>query len=507
MKTPPSIELGDGTTFLDLNLAPSIKSFLRLGPNLLAIVAGRANNQTEDFRIKIEVPGEPGITSITPFTENIEGNRIHLRWSTAVPQKTIVKISTSTFGVEPEIFQSSTATRNYHFTHEAPYSNADHGFNRTYTLLKPDLQHWEQDFVNGLRNSTTFSVPGYEIKTIFTRQDTDWHYLQVRDASGADIDPALSDPDFHPFWYRQIPPDFGTPPFEARPYDGPAFTQASTPIHYGTAQDFPNARTTLTPPTGGDGHTLWLYRTVDGGTTGYNGSYLDLRLRGEASVYLNGEFLQQTYNMVDPDSWPYTSGDLHYTQAKSYWYQFGHINPGPNLLAIAVHNTSQTLGFSAELRGQTKPLFFVRDIETELFGNTFSINYLTDTAQPTFLKIRPIGGELITYQVPGDRVYHQFQATGLAANVPHICELYRGDGELFGTVPNPPFGQGGQRITRKFDHLHSVVHLHPLGTYPGHTTYDGPLFSSLLPNPPSRSSPHGGSNASSYYDDAIHLRP
>jgi hypothetical protein len=427
-QNPTIYREGDGATFLDLNLAPSIKSFLRPGPNLLAVVAGRANGQTEDFGIKIELSGESGIPPITPYTMNTEGNRIHLRWSTADPQKTIVKVINSSNGNDTEIIQSATATRNHHFTHEVPYSNSIHGFGRTYVLLKPDLQYWEQDFVNGLRNTAHFSAPGFETKIIFTYEDTDWHYLQVRDPGGNTIDPALSDPDFHQSWFRQIPPGFGMPPFEALPYDGPAFTQASTPIHYGTAQDFPNAGTTLTPPIGGEGHTLWLYRTIDGGTTGYNGLHLDLRLRGEASVYLNGKLLQHTNNTLAPDSWPNPSDERHYTQGKSYRYQYGHLNPGPNLLAVAVHNNSQTLGFSAELRGETQPLFLLRDLKTELFGNTFSLSYLTSVAQPTTVKIGPSNGDLTTYQIPGDRIFHEIEVPDLEENITYSYEI---------TIPNP----------------------------------------------------------------------
>ena len=84
------------------------------------------------------------------------------------------------------------------------------------------------------------------------------------------------------------------------------------------------------------------------------------------------------------------------------------------------------------------------------FGNTFFINYLTATPQPTYLKIGPVGGDLATYQIPGDRVFHTFKISGLEENVPYICELFRGDGQLFGFDPGIPLGGTGQRHYREF---------------------------------------------------------
>ncbi|MGB0326011.1 MAG: fibronectin type III domain-containing protein [Akkermansiaceae bacterium] len=439
----------DGQTWVTRQ-GSRLRDIILPGPNLLAVVAGRATGQTEDFGFKVELTGEPGIPPITPVTQTKIGNRIHLRWATAVPQKTLVRIQAEQGGGAPEIYESATSTRIHHFTHEIPYSGTDFSNSYSYSILKPDLQIWEQDFVNGLQTTMSFSGRGYEDETLFTHEDPEWHYLQVRNNNGHDVDPALIDRDFHETWFTKTPTGVLSLPFEPSNYDGPAFSQAATPIHYGVAADFPNAGTTLTPSNGGDGHSIWLYRVVDGGETGYLGMELDLRLRGEATIYLNGQRLHQTYQTILPDTWPFSADDLRFTRSKSLTFQSSYINPGPNLLAILVHNSSESLGFSAELRGTKKPLFPVRDIKTDLFGNTFSISYLTATPQPTYLKIGPVGGDLATYQIPGDRVFHTFKISGLEENVPYICELFRGDGQLFGFDPGIPLGGTGQRHYREF---------------------------------------------------------
>jgi hypothetical protein len=448
-ESPIIYQEGDGESWHTVE-PRSLRDVILPGPNLLAVVAGRAAGQTEDFGFQIELTGEPGIPPITPVTETQIGNQIHLRWATAVPQRTIVRISSHQGGGVPEIYQSASATRTHHFVHDIPYSGTSFSNGYTYSLLKPDLEIWDQDFVNGLRTTMSFSGRGYETETLFTHEDSDWHFLQARDESGADADPALTDRDFHDSWFAQLPPGQSLLPFSPAPYDGPEFSQASTPIQYGATSDFPSPGTTLTPPTGGDGHAIWLYRVVDGGETGYHGMELDLRLRGEAIVYFNGQRLNQTYETTLPDTWPYHADDLSFTQLKPLSFQSGHISPGPNLLAVLVHNSDQSLGFSAELRGTKKPLFPIRDIQTELHGNTFSINYLTATPQPTYLKIGPVGEELTTYQIPGDRIFHQFKISDLEENVPYICELFRGDGQLFGFDPDIPFGGAGQRHFREF---------------------------------------------------------
>ena len=106
----------------------------------------------------------------------------------------------------------------------------------------------------------SFSGRGYEDETLFTHEDPEWHYLQVRNNNGHDVDPALIDRDFHETWFTKTPTGVLSLPFEPSNYDGPAFSQAATPIHYGVAADFPNAGTTLTPSNGGDGHSLALSR-------------------------------------------------------------------------------------------------------------------------------------------------------------------------------------------------------------------------------------------------------
>jgi hypothetical protein len=485
---------GDGTTFLELplHLFPAEKKILKPGPNLLAIAVARAPEETEDFGLKIEITGEPGIVPITPIVRNLTGNHLHLRWATSSPQKTLVKITNFTDGTT-RIFESDAAHRNHYFTRDFPS-----GSTIRYEILKPDRQVWESNTSVGITTVETIEIPK---DTLFSHEDTGWHFLQVRDAGGNDIDPALSDPDFNQTWFSHTPPGFGTPPFSATPYDGPAFSPASTPIHYGAATDFPNAGLELSPPSGGQGHTLWLLKTIDGGFDGFDNLDLSVRIRDDSFIYLNGELVGRTFGAPAGDTWTSHGQSRGQAHSQNISFLIGRhpiLNPGPNLLAISVHSSEtnlSSLGFSAELKGSKKTLPEIRDVQENISGNRFSLSYLTGSPQPTLINFGTNRTNPETHQIPGDRIFHQFETTDLKESTTYFYAVLRDDGSPFAppvtghfTTPDSTFIE---KSSSDWQVLHSLddenLGIDPSLTDPDFNTtwmtlgmpesaYDGPAF-------------------------------
>jgi hypothetical protein len=422
-------EPGDGVSLLDLPRItfPPEKVILRPGPNLLAIAAARVSEEAEDFGFKLQITGEPGIVPISFVTQNIIGNRLHLRWATADRQKTIVKINNT------QIIEGDSAVRNHHFTREfSPGSRIQ------YDILKPDLQSWEGDSTSGI-----ISIPK---AIIFSHVDSGWHYLQVRNAEGNDINPSLADTDFNQTWFQHTPPGFGAPPFKTINYDGPAFISASTPIQYGEAAGFPNFATELTPPAGGEGHTLWLLRSIDGGPNGFGELELDVRVRDDCFIYLNGELIGRTFfDTPASDTWIAHANSTPQPQPLTTTFSnaFGRpifLNPGPNLLAVSVHSSESnltSLGFSAELKVAQKTIPEIRDFQKNISANGFHISYLTGTPQPTIVSFGTNRTHPETHQISGDRIFHQFELADLKGSTTYFYEVLRGDGTPF---PDPIIG-------------------------------------------------------------------
>jgi hypothetical protein len=266
---------GDGVTFEDLPLEqlPSYRKTLRPGPNLFAIAVGRVEDG-ESLGFKVEISGEPGLPPVTRVDEYLVGNQLHLRWATAEPQKTLVRLRDLETQAEV-VIEGDSALRSHHFTRTLPA-----GSSYTWSILKPDGEVWD-----GHNPTGTVTVPP---AILFEEQSDGWFYLQVRDAAGSDIDPSISDPDFFETWYRHVPGGNSSTPFESADYDGPAFQPATLPIHYGADDYFPNAGTVLTAPTGGEAHTLWLLKPIQVDGPGYLNPKLFQKFQGGVNIYLNG---------------------------------------------------------------------------------------------------------------------------------------------------------------------------------------------------------------------------
>lgn len=482
-------EPGDGTTFLDMPpfFGPIEKRVLRPGPNLLAIAVARAPVETEDFGLKVEITGEPGIPPITHVLQNLIGNRLHLRWATAEPQKTLVMINNLTDGTT-QIIESDSSLRNHYFTRAlSPGSIV------RYAILKPDLETWEGD-----STSAQIDIP----KTvIFSHEDNSWNSLQVRNPDGNDTDPTLSDPDFNQTWFQHTPPGFGTPPFPTIPYDGPAFIPAATPIQYGDAAGFPNFATELTPPTSGEGHTLWLLKTIEGGSDGFDDLELSVRVRDDSFVYLNGKFIGRTFGAPATDTWishGQVRGNTHTQNISFSFSKRPYLNPGPNLLAISVHSGESnltSLGFSAELKGTKKTLPEIRDVQENISDNRFSLSYLTGSPQPTLINFGTNRTNPETHQIPGDRIFHQFETTDLKESTTYFYEVLRGDGSPFSAPVTGHFTTPASTFIKKSSSGWQVLHslnneglgIDPALSDPDFNTtwmtlgmadrlYDGPVF-------------------------------
>lgn len=181
-----------------------------------------------------------------------------------------------------------------------------------------------------------------------------WGYLHHLDSEGRGIDPSSSDSDFDATWFRQ---SFRS--YQGGSYNGPFFTTGATsPIVYGRLRGV-EPGTTLTKPESGSRYTTYFLHQFDGGTTGYGNLDLTLLAAPGAFVYLNGQLIA-TRGMAPglTDSWDtmgtVTGNDSKFTPVTFLGTTKPVVKPGPNLLAISVHQSwaiGSDLGFKVRLTG------------------------------------------------------------------------------------------------------------------------------------------------------------
>ncbi len=176
-------------------------------------------------------------------------------------------------------------------------------------------------------------------ETIVPAGSADWSYLHVTDGS----DPALADQDFNSTWFD---PTVGG-------YDGPAFTAgAPAPFHYGAVNGL-SGGTLLADPGAGIDRTSYFYKIIDGGA-GFDRLRLLLLADDGAFVYLNGVLIARD-GVTEPDTFTKTAelGD-ETSYDRIPLIGSPEIRPGPNLLAISVHQaatSSSDFGFDLKLIG------------------------------------------------------------------------------------------------------------------------------------------------------------
>lgn len=199
-------------------------------------------------------------------------------------------------------------------------------------------------------------IPGSHPKpqVLISSNSGNWGYLQHLDGEGRGIDPSNSDSDFDTTWFRQ---SFRS--YQGGSYNGPFFSTGGTaPFVYGRLRGV-NPGTTLPKPESGTRHSSYFLHQFDGGTTGYGNLDLTLLAAPGAFVYLNGQLIAT--RGIAPgltDSWDtlgtVTGNDSNFTPVTFLGSTKPVVKPGPNLLAISVHQSTtigSDLGFKLRLTG------------------------------------------------------------------------------------------------------------------------------------------------------------
>ncbi|MBT8038475.1 MAG: metallophosphoesterase [Verrucomicrobiae bacterium] len=283
--------------------------------------------------------------------------------------------------------------------------------------------------------------------TLASETSSGWAYLQSLDGSNNDTNPALTDFNFDDSWLDQ---SIGTYTGSAV-YDGPAFTTGATaPFSYGSVSGI-SGGTILTTPTISTRHTAWFIKEVDGGVDGYSNLTLNLLANDGAFVYLNGHLIANK-NMPtgSADTWNLLStseGDGDFS--KQTILNDAVLKPGPNLLAVSVHQdsiTSPNLGVKLKLTGDIglPDLAFV--VAEDITDTTASIYWVTGTAGNSTVRFGTAPGVYTsTVNDSGSKTSHQVGLTGLTADTTYYFEVKTSDGGSFNptgtgsftTAPDP----------------------------------------------------------------------
>ena len=195
-----------------------------------------------------------------------------------------------------------------------------------------------------------------EEELILGTASTDWSYLYPVDKANSGFDPALSDPDFHTTWFDPTGQYLG-----GAPYDGPAFQAgANAPFYHEPIPGFPADGTEIPLPLPDSRGTLYLLKEIDGGAEGFRDLRFNIWAFDGCYVYLNGKLVATVNVDADvPDSW-----DGLAPFRLSSFYEFAlpaaqnWLEPGPNLLAISVHNDDledAKLGVSLQIYAEPGP--------------------------------------------------------------------------------------------------------------------------------------------------------
>lgn len=176
-------------------------------------------------------------------------------------------------------------------------------------------------------------------ETLVTKSSGDWNVLNQA------TDPALTDTDFDTTWFN---PTIGG--YTGGTYDGPVFVTSQTaPFRNGGISGFSEPTTILANRV-----TTYFHKIVDGGSNGYENLNLSAIADDGAFIYLNGTLIAYK-NISDPDTFDTSSDGVgsESTYADVTFIGTPTLTPGPNLLAVSLHNNtgSSDIGLDLELTG------------------------------------------------------------------------------------------------------------------------------------------------------------
>lgn len=286
------------------------------------------------------------------------------------------------------------------------------------------------------------SMTGAQVVTIVNTSSTAWSYMHPVDGGGNGFDPQAVDGDFNATWFDPAGTFNG-----GAPYNGPAFTTgAQAPFEYGGVDGIAH-HTLLTPtPNSGTRGAAYFLLTIDGGAQGYHGLELDMLADDGAFIYINGQ-------LVADDGMPNGASDTWNSFASTAANEstfdpilltgFPVLNPGPNLLAISIHQanaTSSDLGFDLVLRGVAgpPPLPISRGPYLQKGApDEVTIRWRTLDPASSTVRFGSAPGSLTnTVTVPGSVTEHIVPLSGLSADTQYFyaIESIRTSDGLTGTA-------------------------------------------------------------------------
>lgn len=264
-----------------------------------------------------------------------------------------------------------------------------------------------------------------------------WSMLSPIDPSTDDgYDPVVghgtqvADTDFNTTWRNQA---VGAYPGVV--YDGPAFTAGHQgPFQYGGVTGIPSANTTIPIPNNETRGAAYFVRTFDGGATGYYQARFSVLADDGAFIYLNGNLVAVVGDLpldAAQDTWARETGAVG-SEATFHTFSVaasGLIQPGVNLLAVSLHQTSTTssdLGFSLEMAGENpvSPAIIRGPYLQSGSHDRMTVKWRTVSAGNTVLRYGDAPGNL-TQTVTLDPLVteHEVAVTGLSPATAYFYQI------------------------------------------------------------------------------------
>lgn len=264
--------------------------------------------------------------------------------------------------------------------------------------------------------------------TLASTTDSDWSMLHPLSGS-AGYDPATVDADFNSTWHSQ---SLGVYSGTAS-YDGPTFTNSLTgPFAYGGVDGIPSPGTAMATPTSGTRGAAYFMKVVDGGATGYDDLELSMVADDGAYVYLNGELVASVNVPTAPanDTWSQLSNSVGSETALHTIVIPGYqvLKPGPNLLAVSLHNQSMSssdLGFTLELKNYLADPSVTRGPYLQkATNNSMTVRWRTGEAGTSTVRYGDSPTNLAQSVTINESVTeHEVTITGLSPNTKYYYEV------------------------------------------------------------------------------------
>ncbi len=280
--------------------------------------------------------------------------------------------------------------------------------------------------------------------TLIEESDSNWAYLNYLDENNNGLDPESTDADFNSTWNDQSIGDY----IGSKVYDGPLFkTNITSPFSYGGIDGIESG-SELIAPNEGTRRTVYFLREVDGGSTGYSDLNLTLLAHDGAFVYLNGNLIaKENLSESSPDTWSLLArgpnGETDFSLTSFTGSTTPIIKPGPNLLAVSVHQSttvSSDLGLKIKLTG----IAGLPDIGAVYTSNTTynstEITWTTGRAGDSSVRygLSPENLDQLV-NLPGFRNSHSVSIDGLIPNTTYYFEASTTNDESFTTSEGGSF--------------------------------------------------------------------